>query len=108
MYILRKNYLLIASLAISAVLASFPSDAQPPKPAPNILFIIMDDVGIDQMKSFGYGNLGPSMPIVDAIAQQVHENLSQPGHVPAHPGRNAVVHLVRDIQFLLLPLQVCL
>ena len=26
---------------------------------PNILFIIMDDVGIDQMTVFGYGGVGP-------------------------------------------------
>ncbi len=35
----------------------------------NILFVIMDDVGIDQMKSFGYGGATPpSMPNMDAIA----------------------------------------
>lgn len=38
--------------------------------SPNILFIIMDDVGIDQMKSFGYGGATPPlMPTIDAIAQ---------------------------------------
>ena len=37
--------------------------------APNILFVIMDDVGVDQMKSFGYGgNTPPSMPNMDAVA----------------------------------------
>ncbi len=36
---------------------------------PNILFIIMDDVGIDQMKIFGYGGLTPPrMPNVNAVA----------------------------------------
>lgn len=36
---------------------------------PNILFVIMDDVGIDQMKSFGYGGeTPPSMPNIDAVA----------------------------------------
>lgn len=35
---------------------------------PNILFVIMDDVGIDQMKSFGYGGLvPPKMPVIDTI-----------------------------------------
>lgn len=43
------------------------SSAPPPKP--NILFVIMDDVGIDQMKSFGYGGATPpSMPNMDAVA----------------------------------------
>jgi arylsulfatase A-like enzyme len=36
---------------------------------PNILFIVMDDVGIDQMKIFGYGGATPSStPNIDAIA----------------------------------------
>ena len=36
---------------------------------PNILLVIMDDVGIDQMPAFGYGGaLSPSMPSIDAIA----------------------------------------
>ncbi|MGA3210324.1 MAG: sulfatase-like hydrolase/transferase, partial [Terriglobales bacterium] len=38
-------------------------------PSPNILFIIMDDVGIDQMKVFGYGGLTPpATPNIDTIA----------------------------------------
>ena len=42
---------------------------------PNILFVIMDDVGIDQMKLFGYGGVGagplapPKTPTLNAIAQ---------------------------------------
>ena len=42
------------------------------KSTPNILFIIMDDVGIDQMKIFGYGGATPpshcpiSTPSLDA------------------------------------------
>ena len=36
---------------------------------PNILFVVMDDVGIDQMLSFGYGgNTPPSMPNMNAVA----------------------------------------
>ena len=36
---------------------------------PNILFMVMDDVGIDQMLSFGYGGTTPpSMPNVNAVA----------------------------------------
>jgi hypothetical protein len=53
---------------------------------PNILFIIMDDVGIDQMTVFGYGGVGPfnqipkppsqpldrspQLPTIDSISQQ--------------------------------------
>lgn len=37
---------------------------------PNFLLVIMDDVGIDQMASFGYGGLTPpAMPTIDAIAE---------------------------------------
>jgi hypothetical protein len=40
---------------------------------PNILFIILDDVGIDQMRVFGYGGLTPSSapntPNLDVIAR---------------------------------------
>ncbi|MGB6102252.1 MAG: sulfatase-like hydrolase/transferase [Pusillimonas sp.] len=40
-----------------------------PEQPPNIVFVIMDDVGIDQMASFGYGGLTkPKMPNMDAIA----------------------------------------
>ncbi len=36
---------------------------------PNILLVILDDVGIDQMESFGYGGATPpAMPSIDAIA----------------------------------------
>ncbi|MCG6860973.1 MAG: sulfatase-like hydrolase/transferase [Chromatiaceae bacterium] len=38
---------------------------------PNILFIIMDDVGIDQMQSFGYGGeTPPDMPTIEAIGNE--------------------------------------
>ena len=39
---------------------------------PNILFIIMDDVGIDQLSVFGYGGLvdPAKAPNIDAIAQR--------------------------------------
>lgn len=37
--------------------------------APNILFVIMDDVGVDQMASFGYGGpVPPHIPNMDAVA----------------------------------------
>ncbi len=79
---MKFTNLFIAPLFL-ALLSSAPSHAsnvnQKPK-KPNILFVIMDDVGIDQMKSFGYGGvpgasnpdqanqIGPRMPNMDAIA----------------------------------------
>jgi arylsulfatase A-like enzyme len=55
----------------------FGRTAQIPKDAgaqqhPNILFVIMDDVGIDQLRSFGYGGLTtpPRTPVLDVVAHQ--------------------------------------
>lgn len=57
---------------------------------PNILFVIMDDVGIDQMKSFGYGGvLAPRMPVIDAVGTagvRFHNTWSMP---ECSPGRAA-------------------
>jgi hypothetical protein len=37
---------------------------------PNILFVIMDDLGIDQLRTFGYGGVTPpSTPVLDLVAQ---------------------------------------
>jgi hypothetical protein len=42
---------------------------QRPGKAPNILFVIMDDVGIDQMEVFGYGgDTPPSTPTIAQVA----------------------------------------
>lgn len=46
--------------------------ASPPKPlkTPNILFFILDDIGIDQMEIFGYGGLtAPKTPNINAVAR---------------------------------------
>lgn len=73
--------LVLGLLACRAAMAQGPrnkTDKNKTK-SPNILLIIMDDVGIDQMKSFGYGsipdpsqtgpnNIPPRMPNIDAIA----------------------------------------
>jgi hypothetical protein len=38
-------------------------------PPPNILFVIMDDVGIDQMRTFGYGGATPpETPSIETLA----------------------------------------
>ncbi len=58
-----------AKTAIPAVAAG----SQPTpggQPRPNILFIVMDDVGIDQMQIFGYGGATPPLtPNINAIAR---------------------------------------
>ncbi len=67
----------------SGQVAEAPS--QPDKP--NILFVMMDDVGIDQMRSFGYGGANPpKMPNMDAVAQagiRFRNTWSQPECSPA-------------------------
>jgi len=57
---------------------------------PNILYVIMDDVGIDQMSSFGYGGpVPPRMPNMDAVASagvRFRNTWSMP---ECSPGRSA-------------------
>ncbi len=76
----------LLALATSLSGCDSSSDSRPAKSPPNILFIIMDDVGIDQMTVFGYGGLqpfaqlpnppeqpedrSPQLPNIDSIAQQ--------------------------------------
>ncbi|WP_442592786.1 sulfatase-like hydrolase/transferase [Parapusillimonas sp. JC17] len=71
---MKKTLPTMALAAVAALgLTSCGSDSNVASsdPAPsNILFVIMDDVGIDQMRSFGYGGATPpSMPNMDAIAR---------------------------------------
>ena len=82
---LRKNRLtaptlctffaVVLSISASAqsvtVSAATGQQGESGKPAPpNILFIIMDDVGIDQMQIFGYGGVTPPLtPNINAIAR---------------------------------------
>lgn len=61
--------LLLFSAGLFMALASPLVNAKSGKPPPNILFMVMDDVGIDQMKVFGYGGSDPAKtPNMDAIA----------------------------------------
>ncbi|WP_397473369.1 sulfatase-like hydrolase/transferase [Pusillimonas sp.] len=57
---------------------------------PNILFVIMDDVGIDQMKAFGYGGDDPPhMPNIDMVAEaglRFRNTWSMPECSPARAG----------------------
>jgi hypothetical protein len=56
-------------------------------PPPNILFVIMDDVGIDQMTSFGYGGkTAAAMPMVNQLAKsgiRFRNNWSMPACSPS-------------------------
>lgn len=65
-------WLLILTTVFSTVSCSSSSgNSASAQGAPNILFVIMDDVGIDQMASFGYGgDTPPNMPNITAVAQQ--------------------------------------
>ena len=73
----RNSLMASAVLPMLAMALAIVSHVAIAAPAPpNILLVIMDDVGIDQMASFGYGGVGlqvappPSMPSIDAIARQ--------------------------------------
>ncbi|MBN8549760.1 MAG: sulfatase-like hydrolase/transferase [Deltaproteobacteria bacterium] len=57
---------LFSSIFIFGQAAAEPNHAKRP---PNILFLVMDDVGIDQMKIFGYGGANPpKTPNIDTVA----------------------------------------
>jgi len=71
---LQKKLPVVLAAAAMATLTACDSGttvASADKPAtPNILFVIMDDVGIDQMASFGYGGATPPhMPNMDVVAE---------------------------------------
>ncbi|HEY6642184.1 sulfatase-like hydrolase/transferase [Povalibacter sp.] len=59
---------------------------------PNILFVIMDDVGVDQIPAMGYGGLvAPEMPSIEAIADgglRFRNTWSMP---ECSPGRSALM-----------------
>ncbi len=60
--------LFFVGLLSAALLACGTLDSAPS--APNILFVIMDDVGIDQIEAFGYGGAtAPALPNIDTIAR---------------------------------------
>src|SRR3954462_4064118 len=62
------SFLLGACLALNV---SPVTQADPIQKRPNILFIIMDDLGVDQLRSFGYGGLtAPKTPVLDLIAKK--------------------------------------
>ncbi|MBV8906754.1 MAG: sulfatase-like hydrolase/transferase, partial [Acidobacteriia bacterium] len=64
------NQCLRIALVGAALFIRAASAAPGSRQTPNILFIVMDDVGIDQLKSFGYGGLTPApTPVLDAVAR---------------------------------------
>ena len=75
--VLRKQAVLAFSVALVLLLSPLAGTAVADSPLakhddkrPNILYFIMDDVGIDQMQVFGYGGLTPPRtPNIDAIAR---------------------------------------
>lgn len=60
----------IAAAGLAAGLALAPLSAAPATPRrPDIVFVILDDVGIDQLATFGYGGLlPPKTPNIDRLA----------------------------------------
>lgn len=67
------SLLRVGLICMAALLAacSDGSSGRAPSQLPNILFVIMDDVGIDQMQAFGYGGAEPAeTPNISAVAQR--------------------------------------
>jgi len=64
------NRIITAVLLAAATVCMPAAHARPGVDTPNILFFILDDVGIDQMKMFGFGGAtAPHTPNIDAIAK---------------------------------------
>lgn len=73
---MRTRHLVLTALCLLATTgckfsSSSSSSTAPAEDAPpNILFIVIDDVGVDQFASFGYGGAQPAQTAsIDAIAQ---------------------------------------
>jgi arylsulfatase A-like enzyme len=70
---MKRNFLALCGLVLATVIGQRVEAAAPDPqggPRPNIVFIVMDDVGIDQMRSFGYTlDNQPRTPVLDTIAQ---------------------------------------
>lgn len=59
---------------------------------PNILLVIMDDVGIDQMEAFGYGGVTPpQLPNINAVADAGLRFRNTWGMPVCSPGRAAIL-----------------
>lgn len=74
---MRTRHLLLTVLCLVAATgcrfgsssSSGSDDTATDAPPPNILFIVIDDVGVDQLQAFGYGGaLPPQTETIDAIA----------------------------------------
>lgn len=71
----RRPWKLLAPACIAISLGACDSShhstlTPPPTAQPNILFIVLDDFGVDQLPIFGYGGATPARtPNIDAIAQ---------------------------------------
>jgi Sulfatase len=62
---------LCLTMVVVAAMPGCGGDSSQPSTAatPNILFVIMDDVGVDQMTAFGYGgSTAPNLPNMDTVA----------------------------------------
>lgn len=69
--LLRAGVLGIAALLLASCSGDSGHSGEAATQPPNILFVILDDVGIDQMKVFGYGGVDPAQtPNIGAIAQE--------------------------------------
>jgi hypothetical protein len=70
MFSLTRTSSLLALVAATVLLASCNSGSTTASAQkPNILFIVLDDLGVDQLAVFGYGGLtAPATPVLDTLA----------------------------------------
>ena len=66
---LRSLFIILISVALLSCGSGSSSGGGASSGTPNILFVVMDDVGIDQMEAFGYGgDTPPKMPNMAVVA----------------------------------------
>lgn len=60
----------VAAFAAAAglLLPSLPAGAQ--APAPNVLIVVLDDVGIDQLTAYGVNPEAAPTPVLSSLAQE--------------------------------------
>jgi arylsulfatase A-like enzyme len=81
----------VAAFALGACSNDSSSGGSGSDEPPNLLVVIMDDVGIDQMQSFGYGGADPPrMPNVDSLARAGVRFRNAWSMPECSPGRSAM------------------
>ena len=79
---LKGSVVSFAQVVLVVALCSAAMDPEPVVETPNILIIVADDVGVDQLASYGLGSDLSFTPVLDSLAlgrRSVRERMVEPG-----------------------------